>query len=87
MQGVSSLQSLCEAAHAQGAKSLALTDTNGLYGAIRFVDMARRTGLCPILGAELTHKSGRAVLLAKTPDGYGNLCRCSRPGIATVLST
>ena len=75
MRGVSSLEALCEAARAQGAESLALTDTNGLYGAVRFVEVARQAGLRPILGAELTHGQHRAVLLAKTPDGYANLCR------------
>src|SRR5581483_7282824 len=32
-------------------------------------------GLRPILGAELLHRPRRAVLLAKTPAGYANLCR------------
>jgi error-prone DNA polymerase len=46
-----------------------------LYGAIRFVEVARHHGLNPILGAEVTHEHHRAVLLAKTPEGYANLCR------------
>ena len=75
MAGVSSLEELCTAARAQGADTLALTDTNGLYGAIRFVEVARQHGLNPILGAEVTHEHHRAVLLAKTPEGYANLCR------------
>src|SRR5436309_7151484 len=53
MEGVSSLTALCEAVRAQGADTLALTDTNGLYGAIRFLEIAKETGLRPILGAEL----------------------------------
>jgi error-prone DNA polymerase len=75
MQGVPTLDALCQAARAQGQDTLALTDTNGLYGAIRFLDVARETGLKPILGAELVHGAHRAVLLAKTPSGYANLCR------------
>jgi error-prone DNA polymerase len=39
------------------------------------VEEARRAGLRPILGAELVTDDHRAVLLAKTPEGYGNLCR------------
>jgi len=84
---------------------MALTDTNGLYGAIRFLQAARDVGIKPILGADvvfyytppsqasshppapslprqalvpsdaLLPEHHRAVLLAKTPDGYGNLCR------------
>ena len=75
MQGVSSLEELCAAARAQGADTLALTDTNGLYGAIRFLEVARQTGLRPIVGAELVHERHRAVLLVKTTQGYANLCR------------
>ena len=56
MQGVPTLEALCQAVRAQGQDTLALTDTNGLYGAIRFLDVARETGLKPILGAELVHE-------------------------------
>ncbi|HEY7532335.1 MAG TPA: DNA polymerase III subunit alpha, partial [Nitrospiraceae bacterium] len=75
MQGVSPVDMLCASAQRQGMPALALTDTNGLYGAIRFIDDAHQHGLRPILGAELTTPNHRAVLLAKTPDGYANLCR------------
>ncbi len=75
LQGVSSLEELCRAARAQGADALALTDTNGLYGAIRFLEVAHDAGLKPILGAELTCQHHRAVLLVKTTQGYANLCR------------
>lgn len=75
MRGVSSLEELCTLAQQQESQALALTDTNGLYGAIRFVEQAKQQGLRPILGAELTTDDHRAVLLAKTPGGYANLCR------------
>src|SRR5687767_10923657 len=75
MWGVATLEALCQAARAQGQTALALTDTNGLYGAIRFLEVARHEGLKPIIGAELVHGAHRAVLLAKTPIGYANLCR------------
>jgi error-prone DNA polymerase len=75
MRGVSPLEELCLSAQRQGSPAMALTDTNGLYGAIRFVEQAKQQGLRPILGAELTDADHRAVLLAKTPDGYANLCR------------
>ncbi|MEP6934486.1 MAG: PHP domain-containing protein, partial [Nitrospirota bacterium] len=75
MQGVPTLEPLCHAVRAQGHDTLALTDTNGLYGAIRFLDVARAAGLKPILGAELVSEHHRAVLLAKTAGGYANLCR------------
>jgi error-prone DNA polymerase len=74
MRGVSSLEELCTVAKEQGVSAIALTDINGLYGAIRFIEQAKRQDLRPILGAELTTDEHRAILLAKTPDGYANLC-------------
>ncbi len=75
MQGTSTLESLCQTARAQGARTLALTDTNGLYGVIRFIDVAREYGLRPILGAELIHQSHRVLCLIKDLSGYANLCQ------------
>ncbi|RMH35581.1 MAG: DNA polymerase III subunit alpha, partial [Nitrospirae bacterium] len=75
MEGVSSLEALCRAAVQHGMDTLALTDTNGLYGAIRFLDVARQYGIKPILGAELRAGARRAVLLVKDATGYANLCR------------
>ncbi|MFO0767579.1 MAG: PHP domain-containing protein [Nitrospiraceae bacterium] len=85
MWGVPTVKTLCQAAQSQGQDYLALTDTSGLYGAIRFLEVAREHGLKPILGAELVSGRHRAVLLAKNVTGYGNLCRilsarhCGRP--------
>ena len=75
MWGVSTVETLCQAAESHGQDYLALTDTNGLYGAIRFLEVAREHGLKPIIGAELVSDHHRAVLLAKNVTGYGNLCR------------
>lgn len=75
MSGIPTLEALCQSTRKQGAQYLALTDTNGLYGAIHFLGLAREAGLKPILGAELVHGPHRAVLLAKTLSGYANLCR------------
>ena len=73
--GVPTVEALCQAVKDQGQEFLALTDTNGLYGAIRFLDVAREYGLKPIIGAELVSGQHRAVLLAKNPTGYASLCR------------
>ncbi|MBX3308703.1 MAG: PHP domain-containing protein, partial [Nitrospira sp.] len=69
MWGVPTVKTLCQAAQSQGQDYLALTDTNGLYGAIRFLEVAREHGLKPILGAELVSGQHRAVLLAKNVTG------------------
>jgi DNA-directed DNA polymerase III PolC len=70
MRGASSAEALCETAKKAGFSTLALTDTNGFYGLIHFLEAARRHGLRPILGAHLQTKNGSAVILAKTPTGY-----------------
>ena len=75
MYGVPTLEALCEAVRRQGCTTLALTDRNGLYGVIRFLEVARAAGLKPIVGVELLHDAHRAVLIAKTTEGYTNLCR------------
>jgi|SRR6185437_3964274 len=75
MWGVPTVEALCLAAKDQGQEFLALTETNGLYGAIVFLEVAREHGLKPIIGAELVSGLHRAVLLAKNPTGYANLCR------------
>ncbi|HZD40504.1 MAG TPA: PHP domain-containing protein, partial [Terriglobales bacterium] len=75
LAGVSSVDALCRAARTMGYESLALTDTNGLYGAIDFIDAARRWGLRPIIGTQLVDGRRRALVLVKEAAGYSNLCR------------
>ena len=53
MQGVSSPEVLCREAKKAGFTHLALTDTNGFYGLINFLEAARATGIEPIVGAEI----------------------------------
>ncbi len=80
--GVGTIEELCQAAKELGIKKLALTDTNGLYGLIFFLQTARETGIEPIVGSELLSDGRRAVLLVKTWQGYVNLsyiisaCHC-----------
>ena len=73
--GVGSVEGLCLAAGKLGIKQLALTDTNGLYGMIFFLEAAREAGITPILGSEILFDGRRAVLIVKNRDGYANLCR------------
>jgi error-prone DNA polymerase len=71
--GIGRIEGLCEAARDMGIRKLALTDTNGLYGSVFFVQAARDLGIEPIVGSELVSEGRRAVLLVKNPQGYGNL--------------
>ena len=75
LEGISSLEALCRAAYERGFRSLALTDTNNLYGAVHFQQIAARYQLKAIFGAELRDQNNRALLLVKNAAGYPNLCR------------
>jgi len=54
---------------ARSMPALALTDTNGLYGLVWFLQYAAERGLRPIVGAELRTEESRAVLLARNREG------------------
>ncbi|MFC1569686.1 DNA polymerase III subunit alpha [bacterium] len=75
MRGTDGLEPLCQRVRDMGMDTLALTDTNGLYGLIFFLQIAEETGIRPIIGAEVVTGSERAVLLVKSQEGYANLCR------------
>jgi error-prone DNA polymerase len=69
------VEEICRSARKQGMDRLALTDTNGLYGLIYFIDAAKEAGLQPIVGSEIVTNEHRAVLLVRNHGGYANLCR------------
>ena len=75
LEGTSSPDALLERAVAHGYTSLALTDTNNLYGASAFVESAHRLGVRPLLGAQLRQNRWRCVVLIADRTGYRNLCR------------
>ena len=63
-------------AAAYGYTALAVTDHDGLYGAMEFAQAVKAAGVTPITGAEITLDDGSHVtLLAENRTGYGNLCR------------
>ena len=76
LDGASSPTELVQRAKALGYASLAITDHDGLYGALEFARACRDAGIQPITGAELTLSDGaHLTLLAETQAGYRNLCR------------
>jgi error-prone DNA polymerase len=55
---------------------VALLDRDGLYGAPGFYDRAKRHGVKPIVGAEVTLADGSVLpLLVRNRTGYQNLCQ------------
>src|SRR5947209_3140875 len=76
LDGASTVDDLLDAALEQGQDALALTDTNGLYGAVRFWNAARERGIKPIFGAELRLVDADPVtVLAMDRSGWTSLCR------------
>ncbi len=74
LEGTSSPDSLAHQAAAQGMPALALTDRNGLYGALAFHRDCRALGIKPIIGAQLTIEGGdEIVVLCASLEGYTKL--------------
>src|SRR5438067_4801169 len=71
--GAFSPEDLAVRAAELGMPAVAMTDRDGLYGAARFADACRHTGVKPILGTTLTVRTITAdrtvVLLAKDAAG------------------
>src|SRR3982074_1460668 len=55
--------------------ALAITDTGGVYGAVRFLQACRKLGVKPLIGAALEVDGAELVLIARNLRGYSNLCR------------
>jgi error-prone DNA polymerase len=77
--GASLPQELALAAAEHSYEAFALTDHNGVYGAMEFAQACEPLGVRPIHGAELTVVAGGArshlTLLVEDATGWQNLCR------------
>ena len=76
LDGASHPAELAGTAAEQGHSALALTDHDGLHGAMEMAHALKPLGIRPITGAELTLDDGTHItLLCETREGYTNLCR------------
>ncbi|HEY9505737.1 MAG TPA: DNA polymerase III subunit alpha [Gemmatimonadales bacterium] len=73
--GVSSPDVLASAAAERGHRTLACTDSNGVYGAVEFQRACEAAGVRPILGAHLVTDREETVALAADERGWAALCR------------
>jgi error-prone DNA polymerase len=55
--------------------ALAITDTGGVYGAVRFLQACRKVGVKPLIGAALEVDGEELVMIARNLAGYSKLCR------------
>lgn len=75
LQGAFRVEQVIDRAVGRGQRFVALTDTNGLYGAVEFYRTAREAGVTPVIGTELVYGGQQCVCLAANREGYSNLCR------------
>ena len=84
LEGASLPEEFAARAADLGYTALAITDHDGLYGAMEFAQACKTAGVQPMIGVELTlahgfldERSGpvHLTLLAETEQGYANLCR------------
>ncbi len=65
-------------------KAIAITDYNGMYGMVKFYQLAKEAGIKPIIGVEVgfvmdistqipDQHIGNIVIIAKTKEGYQSL--------------
>jgi error-prone DNA polymerase len=86
LDGASTPEELVEEAARLDLRAIALTDHNGLYGAVRFAEAAAELDVATVFGAELSLGSGartdepdplgpHLLVLARGPEGYRRLSR------------
>ena len=76
LDGASHPVELANTAAMQGHEALALTDHDGLHGAMEMAQALTALGVRPITGAEVTLDDGHHLtLLCESATGYRNLCR------------
>jgi error-prone DNA polymerase len=84
LEGASLPEEMALRAAKLGYRTLAITDHDGLHGAMEFAQACAAAGIQPIIGVELTLKHGlldktsgpvHLTLLVELEQGYANLCR------------
>ncbi len=75
MRGLLSLPDLMNLSRSNGMDTLALTDVNGMWGFIRFVQHCKDAGIRPIAGTNLITEKDEVILLVENQYGYENMCR------------
>jgi len=86
LDGASTPEEMVEEAARLDLRAIALTDHNGLYGAVRFAEAAAELDMATVFGAELSFAPGartdqpdppgpHLLVLARGPEGYRRLSR------------
>src|SRR5579863_1125722 len=84
LEGASLPEDLIAQAARLGLSSLALVDTNGLYGAPRFYKAAREAGIRPLVGAEVTLSDTST---PPVPAQSGSIASLTRPRLTLLVAS
>ena len=88
IDGSNRIEQIVQAAKSDQQPSLAITDLNNLFGAIKFYKECRSSGLKPLIGADIhiqhdperVDLNTRLLLLVQNSQGYLNLCQLLTKG-------
>ena len=76
LEGASIPEEMASACVERGMTAMAVLDRDGVYGAPRFYQAAKKSRIRAHIGAEVTSPFGwRYALLVESREGYQNLCR------------
>jgi len=75
LDGASTPLELARAAGDLGYETFALTDHDGVWGSMEFVQGCKGFGVRAVTGAEVTVEDAHLTLLVQDAGGYRNLCR------------
>ena len=80
-EGAIKIDDLAEYCKNNKIKSLGLTDTLNLCGALEFSEKLSKVGTQPIIGTQINLRTqnivGKITLYAKTEEGYNNITKLS----------
>ena len=77
LDSLNDIKKLVEKASSLGYTSLAITDTNNMFGVMEFYLECQKNNIKPIIGLELHIDEKKILLYAKNNNGYKNLIKLS----------
>ena len=80
------LDSLFEFAIEKGLKELVITDRNTMAGVGRFLELARKNKIKPVIGIDIDVDDFRIILIARNYDGYIELMRLASKVVKKEIS-
>ena len=77
LQSLNDIKKLVSYASKLGYKSLAITDSNNMFGVMEFYNECKKNNIKPIIGIELSIDDKKILLYAINNNGYKNLIKLS----------